>query len=137
MSLTHEFTIIKQHGNSFDSDTEKISISDALILYMGDSFNWINFLWNGKEEKKGLNYYGESIIKEKNVDKLRNVIHAWIKLFELSTDDFILTGNYLLEENKYEKTSFNKKEVLLQLKLLCFLCQKAIEQNKDIVHSGI
>lgn len=137
MSLTHEFTIIKQHRNSFDSDTEKISISDALILYMGDSFNWINFLWNGKEEKKGLNYYGESIIKEKNVDKLRNVIHAWIKLFELSTDDFILTGNYLLEENKYEKTSFNKKEVLLQLKSLCVLCQKAIEQNKDILHSGI
>lgn len=137
MSLIHEFILTNQNENIFDSYMEKTFISDALILYMGDSFNWINSLWNGKEEKKGLNYYGETIIREKDIDKLRNVIQAWINLFELSTDEFILTGNYLLEENKYEKSLFNKKDVLLQLKSLHFLCEKAIEQNKDILHSGI
>lgn len=137
MSLIHEFILTNQNENTFDSYMEKTFISDALILYMGDSFNWINSLWNGKEEKKGLNYYGETIIREKDIDKLRNVIQAWINLFELSTDEFILTGNYLLEENKYEKSLFNKKDVLLQLKSLHFLCEKAIEQNKDILHSGI
>lgn len=137
MSLIHEFILTNQNENTFDSYMEKTFISDALILYMGDSFNWINSLWNGKEEKKGLNYYGETIIREKDIDKLRNVIQAWINLFELSTDEFILTGNYLLEENKYEKSLFNKKDVLLQLKSLYFLCEKAIEQNKDILHSGI
>lgn len=137
MSLIHEFILTNQNENTFDSYMEKTFISDALILYMRDSFNWINSLWNGKEEKKGLNYYGETIIREKDIDKLRNVIQAWINLFELSTDEFILTGNYLLEENKYEKSLFNKKDVLLQLKSLHFLCEKAIEQNKDILHSGI
>lgn len=137
MSLIHEFLLTNQNENTFDSYTEKTSISDALILYMEDSFDWINSLWNGKEEKKGLNYHGETIIRKKDVGKLRNVIQAWINLFELSTDEFILTGNYLLEENKYEKALFNKKEVLLQLKSLHFLCVKAIEQNKDILHSGI
>lgn len=137
MSLIHEFILTNQNKNIFDSYMEKTSISDALMLYMGDSFNWINSLWNGKEEKKGLNYYGETTIKEKDVGKLRNVIQAWINLFELSTDEFILTGNYLLEENKYEKILFNKKDVLLQLKSLHFLCEKAIGQNKDILHSGI
>lgn len=137
MSLIHEFILTNQNENTFDSYMEKTFVSDALILYMGDSFNWIKSLWNGKEEKKGLNYYGETIIKEKDVGQLRNVIQAWINLFELSTDEFILTGNYLLEENKYEKVLFNKKDVLLQLKLLHFLCEKAIEQNKDILHSGI
>lgn len=137
MSLVHEFILTNQNGNIFSLDIEKISISDDLILYMRDSLNWIDSMWNGKDEKKGLNYYGETIIKEQNVDKLRNVIQAWINLFELSTEDFILTGNYLLEENKYEKVPFNKKDVLLQLKSLYLLCEKAIEQNKDILHSGI
>lgn len=137
MSLIHDFTIVNQNGNTFDSNIKPVSISDALILYMSDSLNWINCSWNGKEEKKGLNYYGETKIKEKNVGKLKDVIHAWIKLFELSTDEFILTGNYMLKENKYEKISVNKKEVLLQLESLYFLCEKAIEQKKDILHSGI
>lgn len=137
MSLVHEFILTNQNGNIFSLNVEKISISDDLILYMGDSLNWIDSMWNGRDEKKGLNYYGETIIREQNVDKLRNVIQAWINLFELSTEEFILTGNYLLEENKYEKVPFNKKDVLLQLKSLYFLCEKAIEQNKDILHSGI
>lgn len=136
LSLIHEFIIIDQNGK-FDLDTDKISISDELILYMRDSFNWINSLWNGKEIKKGLNYYGETVIKDKNIDKLKDVIHGWIKLFEVSTDEFILTGNYLLEENRYEQILFNKKEVLIQLKSLHYLCEKAIEQNKDILHCGI
>ena len=137
LSLIHEFRIVNQERNTFDSNFEPVSISDTLILYMRDSLNWINFSWNGKEKKNGLNYYGETIIKENSIDKLRDVVHAWIKLFELATDEFILTGNYLLDENKYEKISVNKKEVLLQLKSLYFLCEKAIEQNKDILHSGI
>lgn len=129
--------MIKEKVNSTNLGSNQISISDALILYMGDSFNWVSSLWNGKDEKRGLNYYGETIIKDENLIKLKEIIFCWIQLFELSTEKLILTGNYLLEENKYEKNCFNKRDVLLQLKSLYFLCEKAIEKNGYIMHNGI
>lgn len=138
MALSHDFVVIKtQDENQMDNTFQKVSISDELILYMKDSFSWVDSLWNGKKEMSGLNYYGYTIIANQNIVKLREIVIAWQKLFEIAPDSFFLTGNYLLDEGCYEKNPFDKSMVLLQLKSLCKLCESAIEENKYILHNGI
>lgn len=123
--------------NIYIKDTSKVSVSDTLVLYIKDSFEWFNSLWNGKQENKGLNYYGFTIIKGESINKLIKIVSAWINLFEISTDEFILTGNYLLEEKKYEKNICDKEKVISELKALKALCDKAVKQKSAIMHEGI
>lgn len=71
-----------------------IEISDELIQYINDSLNWIKSIWNGKEEKEGISYYGFSVIKEGELLKLINIIENWKQLFQLATDEFSITGSF-------------------------------------------
>lgn len=139
MSLSHEFAVIRKNTNEnfIDASMNPVSIPDAIVLYMNDSFQWVDTWWNGNKEGKGLSYYGYTIIKSENVGKLNQIISTWIALFEIAPDDFFLTGNYLPEEDKYEKSLFNKQNVLLQLKDLSAICVEAIKQKKCILHNGI
>jgi len=90
-----------------------------------------------KKEGKGLDYYGYTVIKCENIDKLNQIINSWIVLFEVAPDDFSLTGNYMPEEERYEKNLFNKQNVLSQLKALSDICKEAVKKNKYILHNGI
>lgn len=139
MSLRHEFAVIeKDSKESFiDANMNPVSIPDAMVLYMNDSFQWVDTCWNGKNEGKGLSYYGYTVIKCDNIDKFNQVISSWIALFEVAPDDFSLTGNYMPEEERYEKNLFNKQNVLLQLKALSDICKEAVKKNKYILHNGI
>ena len=137
MSLKHDFRIVDTcYGEEF-SNTDIISICDDLIQYMKDSLFWIKTLWNGKKETQGLNYYGYTIITGENIAKLRNVINAWICLFENSEEYIMLTENYLVDEDKYEKIMLNKVEILAQLEAFKKMCEKAEREEKHILHEGI
>lgn len=139
MSLTHEFILIDKKGsdNSSDSLTNKVILSDNFVRYIDDCFQWISTWWNDKEERKGLNYYGYSVIKEYNIIQFEKIIEAWIGIFEIAPEQFILTGDYLVEENKYEKICYQKQNILSNLLSLRNLCKKAIKENKYILHNGI
>lgn len=139
MSLCHEFAIIEKDNseNFIDANMNAVSISDEIILYIKDSLYWIDTWWNGKEKKKGLSYYGYTKIEDKNIGKLICILDAWIALFKMAPEKFVLTGNYLLEEDKYEENPFTKKELLQQLKSLKTICIDAVNQNMDILHNGI
>ena len=139
MSLTHEFATIEKGSNKnfIDSSMNAVSISDELILYINDSLCWIDTFWNGNEQKKGLSYYGYTRIEGKSVDKLKYILDAWIALFDIAPNDFTLKGNYLSEENKYEKIICSKKELLSQLESLRSICVNAANHNMDILHNGI
>lgn len=70
MALVHKFAIIPEYSNTsiITSSMESISISDVVIQYIGDSLNRIWTIWNDKERKMGISYYGFSIIEGDEIE---------------------------------------------------------------------
>lgn len=140
MALIHEFTIIEKEFdiNGVESHLDKIGISDDLILYLLDSINWIDTYWNNETiNKKGLNYYGYTIIKEDSILKLKQIIISWLNLFSTAPEEFILTGDFLIEKYSYEKILCNRNEIINQLENIKIMCTKALNENNYILHIGI
>ena len=139
MALKHEFSIVDKSYRGYEifENIETISISDDIILYINDSLKWIDTIWHGNSINKGINYYGYSIIENKQIFKLIKIIEAWKYLFSLATEDFYLTGCFCIHDESYEKLFFKKNKLLTELELLIFLCKKAIKQNSNILHRGI
>ena len=109
MALKHEFSIVDKSYRGYEifENIETISISDDIILYINDSLKWIDTIWNGNSINKGINYYGYSIIENKQIFKLIKIIEAWKYLFSLATEDFYLTGCFCIHDESYEKLFFN------------------------------
>lgn len=139
MQLVHKFTVISRESTetNITDQMDFIEISDELIRYINDSLNWIKSIWNGKEEKEGISYYGFSVIKEGELLKLINIIENWKQLFQLVTNEFLITGSFLPEENKYEKIYVKKEELLEILDSWIKVCRKALTGNGKILHNGI
>jgi hypothetical protein len=140
MALIHEFTIIEKQSsiNFIENGMDKIDVSDSLILYMGDSLRWIETCcYNMQTTEKGLDYYGYTIIKDENIIKFKSIVTCWRNLFEEAPLEFILTGNFLPDENTYEKNLYNKQEVIHQLNALEIMCNEAQAKNGYILHNGI
>lgn len=127
--------IYKKNGYSF------ISIDDNLILYLNDFFKWI-LCYNPfkKEYNYGINYYGISIFNMDSLEKLYELVTAWISLFNNAPMIFELKGNYVIETNEmghYEKIKYSKKELLNNLVSFQDLIKKAIVNSMILVHFGI
>lgn len=114
-----------------------IGISDSVIQYIGDSLSWIYTNWNGKKIKKGISYYGYSIIEGSEIRKLQNIIRKWKELFLLAPEEFYLTGGFMPDEEEYERLKINREALVENLELLLVLCEKAIESGMKILHNGI
>ncbi|GEM_PF-7055244 len=54
VSLRHEFAIIEKDSkeNFIDTNMNPVSIPDVMVLYMNDSFQWVDTCWNGKKKEK-------------------------------------------------------------------------------------
>ena len=120
MSLKHSFSIIENKEKM-----EKVDVSDEFINYIKDSILWIDSLWNEKTHNKGLPYYGKSIISKGEIFKLKGILNAWRELFALAPEKVSLTGDFLIEEMKYEKIICKKKDLLETIDNLIQLCDKA------------
>lgn len=140
MALVHQFAIIdKESRRTFIEEwMEKVDVSDNLIIYMKDSLKWIETCCNDSfSNKSGLNYYGYTIIKDENIRKFQSIIECWISLFQEAPEEFILTGNYLPDEEKYESNFYRKQEVITELNALKVMCNKALLEGAYILHNGI
>lgn len=139
MGLVHQFAIIPKDSdeNIISSDMDSISISDTLIQYIGDSLKWIHTTWNGKKLQNGISYYGFSFIEDNEILKLKNIIKQWEDLFCLSPDEFYLTGEFLLDEEQYEKILVKRDEIVKTLDSCIAICEKAIHEKAKILHNGI
>lgn len=140
MSLTHEFAVIEKGSNinCIDKSMDMVVVSDKVILYIKDSLDWIDTYWNGKTKRnKGLNYYGYTKIRGQDIEKLKNILDAWIMLFDAALEQFILKGDYLIEENEYERDLYLKSELLQQLQSLRDMCIEAMNHDMDILHEGM
>ena len=58
-------------------------------------------------------------------------------LFDAALEQFILKGDYLIEENEYERDLYSKSELLQQLQSLRDMCIDAMNHDMDILHEGI
>lgn len=139
MALVHDFVVVNEKFTieEVSGYTNTVKIPDALIQSFADSFNWVITYWNNKYEKAGLNYYGYTIIKGLDIEKLKVIVECWLKLFENATDSFYIKGNYLYNEDDYERIELSKQEVLTTLENLQEICIQAIEENKLLLHMGI
>lgn len=139
MALIHQFAVIAKDSNSsiISSSMNSVSISDIVIQYIGDSLNWIYTTWNGKVRKNGISYYGFSIIEGNEIEKFEFIVKQWRELFCLSPEEFYLTGNFLLDENRYEKNQIKRDELLKELDSCIAICERAIIEKAKILHNGI
>ncbi len=138
MALTHGFYVIDfdEHG-IIKKNSAEVTLDDIIILYIKDSLNWIRTTWASGLYKESIDYYGQSIISGEDLSKLLCIIAAWMSLFDLSTSDTELTGDFLIDEQEYERVKIKKENLLKQLSGLHCLCKEAIENNHSVLHIGI
>ena len=140
MALSHHFAVIAKNNKSciISSKMEYASLSDNIFIYIKDSLDWIHSNWCGSQISKGLSYSGFSYIEDiSDIKHFEKIIIYWKELFELAPDEFYITGDYLLDDNKYEKILIKKFDVIMELSNLISICQKAIKTQGKILHNGI
>ena len=139
MGLVHQFAIIPKDSDEsiVSSDMDSVSISDMIIQYIGDSLKWISTTWNGKRLQNGISYYGFSFIEDGEIVKLKNILKQWVELFRLSPDEFYLTGEFLLDEERYENILVKRGEIIKNLNSCIYICEKEINEGKRVLHNGI
>lgn len=141
MALQHEFGLFKSIDEViFNSDTRKKmkKLDDAFILTSLDSTNWIpSFSRNFEKKTMGLDYYGETYLKDNGIKVFKEIVAGWIKIFEQAPFIFELTTGYDLEEGTFFKTKVEKASILKQLQGVYELCQQALDNDAIIVHFGI
>lgn len=139
MGLIHQFAIISKDSKKsiISSDMDSITIPNIIIEYIGDSLKWIHTVWNGEKIQEGISYYGYSFIEGDEIERFKNIIKQWKNLFFLAPNEFILTGNYLLDEEQYEKSLVRKNEIMEVFDSCINMCEKAITEGNKILHNGI
>ena len=133
MALVHKFSISYQNSDS----KYTVNLPDDLLQYLGDSLQWINTKWNGREVRAGIPYYGFSIIEGGEIEKLLEIIERWKRLFELAPNSFYITGEFMPEESRYQKILVDKGEAIQIFNLWIELCKHAIEKELEILYEGI
>lgn len=139
MALVHKFVVIPKENiqRVISDDMNSVVISDVIIRYINDSLQWIFSVWNDGKKKRGISYYGYSIIEGEEINKLKSIIIQWESLFRLSPSKIYLTGSFLLEKNQYEKNKIGKECVTGELHSLVEICEEAIKKDANILHNGI
>ncbi|MEZ3434873.1 MAG: hypothetical protein K1W34_09700 [Lachnospiraceae bacterium] len=139
MALTHEFSNIPVgfDGEPYLNVKKKITVPDEIIQYIGDSLQWVSSKWNNSKKKKGISYYGFSVIEGAEIRRLGGIVRGWKELFELAPEDFYLTGSFQPDEGRYEKNKINRQELMKILDSWIQLCETALEKGELILHEGI
>ena len=119
-------------------DEEKVLVKSGIITYMFDSFKSLRTFDKLRIRKnKGLFYRGSTYIEKENITKLKKIVFSWKELFSEASEEFVLTGLFNEKLDEYERSNYNKNEVIESLENLISLCEKAEKENKIIKHWGI
>ena len=139
MGLVHRFAIISKDSKEsiISSGMDSIAIPAVIIEYIGDSLKWIYTVCNGEKVQEGISYYGYSFIEGDEIERFKNIIKQWKNLFYLAPNEFILTGNYLPDEEQYEKSLVSKNELMEVFESCVNMCEKALAGGNKILHNGI
>ncbi|MGL9730416.1 hypothetical protein [Enterococcus sp. DIV0756] len=139
MGLTHDFYLVDNEvgWQNIPMNALSVKISDNFFISFKDYLRWFHSEDDDGEIREGLSYYDTSIIRGTNLEKFLSILDSLILLYSNSTETFYLTGFFMPEEDIYEKNSFQREEVLIQLNSLRDIVNKAITCNKKILHIGI
>lgn len=114
-------------------DEEKVLVKSGIITYMFDSFKSLRTFDKLRIRKnKGLFYRGSTYIEKENITKLKKIVFSWKELFSEASEEFVLTGLFNEKLDEYERSNYNKNEVIESLENLITLCEKAEKENKTI-----
>jgi hypothetical protein len=120
------------------SEENYFEIHDDIMRWFIDIFNWVQMYNPAKKEQvNGFCYWGVTIIERQNVNKLYKIICSLIDLFENSPSEIILTGNYCVTDECYNKIKINKDNMMKKLIKFRNLLEKIINNGGYILHSGI
>jgi hypothetical protein len=113
-------------------------INDDIIKWFIDIFNWIEMYNPSKKEfTNGFCYWGVTIIKKQNINKLNKIISSIISLFENSPLEISLTGDYCISNECYSRVNINKNKLLEIFVKFKNLVEKVINNGGYILHCGI
>ena len=119
-------------------DEEEIFVKSGIIIYMFDSFKCLRTFDKLRIRKnKGLFYRGSTYIEKENITKLKKIVFSWKELFSEASEEFVLTGLFNEKLDEYERSNYNKIEVIESLENLINLCDRAEKEKKIIEHRGI
>ena len=136
MALIHSFYIEESTSAVLDN-SKVVVVADYIILYIKDTLDWIETIWNGNKKSNGINYYGSTVIQAGSLYKFASILNAWEILFSLAPNQFTLQGSYLIDEGRYEKLLIDRDEATRQIGALLLLCKKAEAMKQNIIHEGI
>ncbi|MBL1230377.1 hypothetical protein IW492_14165 [Enterococcus sp. BWB1-3] len=139
MGTQHRFYLVDKEVEWRDipSNSQFVKLSEKLILQLSDYLLWIRFTRANGTIGDGLDPYGVSSIDGDDLDGFVSLITDLYNLFKLSPETFELTGDFLANEEIYEKNEFKKKDVLNQLIELKKIIEIAVHADKKIIHCGI
>ncbi|MCG7386807.1 hypothetical protein [Paenibacillus sp. ACRRY] len=132
----------KIHKNGLTRDNQA-HLDDNFISYIHDSLQWLETRNPSTGEKsRGLNNYGITVIEDQQVlQRLHQILNAWIDLFSSAPDSIILRGDFCVddgdEKGYYEKLVYSKSDLITELKQLVRMAVHAVEHGKCIVHFGV
>ena len=140
--LEAEWKKIEYHPLSIDgieiSKDNYFEIHDDIIRWFIDVFNWVEMYNPSKKElTNGFCYWGVTIIKKQNIDKLDKIINSIISLFENSPLEITLIGNYCISDKCYSKIKIDKIKLLEIFNKFKNLVEKVINNGGYILHCGI
>lgn len=115
-----------------------IKIDDYLVLYLSDTLNWVPSYWeNLSNHKKGLNYYGTTILDESGIKKFLNLLKSWRNLFDNAPEIVELSIEISVEDGSFIKERIETKTIIKQFDNLITLSESALNDNALLVHFGI
>lgn len=132
----------KIHKNGLTRDNQA-HLDDNFISYIHDSLQWLETTNPSTGEKAmGLNNYGITVIEDQQVlQRLYQILNAWIDLFGSAPDSIKLRGDCCVDDGDrkgyYEELVYNKSDLITELKKLTSMAVHAAEHGKCIVHFGI
>lgn len=125
------------------SEEDYVSLEDEFISYINDSLGWIP-TWNPstKTEGMGLNHYGVTVISGQNLRTFRGILQAWTDFFRFAPDNIVLKGSYFTivgveDSGQYDKLEYKKTILIKHLQKLIRMIDRAVEEDKCILHLGI
>jgi len=141
-SLDEDWKNIKYNPLSINGinilEENYFEIYDDTLRWFIDIFNWGEMYNPAKKElTNGFCYYGKTIIKKHNMDKLDKIINALIDLFQNAPLEIILTGNYCINDECYEKVKIDKNKIMDKLIKFKKLIEKVINNGGYLLHCGI
>jgi hypothetical protein len=131
--IIDEQFIIKNKGHliqAIEIPTEdNIKIHDDVILFIWNTLRLLKCNnYKNEKEKYGLYYDGDSYIHFEQLELFSKIISNWLSFVDLFDEKFIINDN----NDECKKDIFKD-----DLKKLLKLIEKALQNKKAILHSGV